>query len=254
MGRSASPFALGPVARVPLSVVVARRLRDAIVGGELAPGTELPSEKELGARLGVGRSTLREALRILQAQGLLSGAERVSTQRPRVVDDRAIDSAALALDSVLRLGKVSLADLVELRVVLEGAAVEAAARALQPAKLEPAKLEFASLELARAALEAMRRADDIEDFCVADLQFHTALARASGNAAYPLVLMTLRQAVSRFLDERLQRAPSPRAIFESLNQEHEHLLCAVEGAQPDQARALVAAHIRDFYLDPSNSP
>lgn len=238
MGRSASPFALEPMARVPLSVVVARRLRDAIVGGELAPGTELPSEKELGARLGVGRSTLREALRILQAQGLLSGAERVSTQRPRVVDDRAIDSAALALDSVLRLGKVSLAELVELRVVLEGAAVEAAARTPEPAALAPA----------RAALEALRAAGDIEEFRAADLQFHTALARASGNAAYPLVLMTLRQAVARFLDERLQRASSPRAVFKTLNEEHEELLLAVEREQPDRARALVTAHIRGFYV------
>src|SRR5205807_2336248 len=62
-----------PVSRVPLSLLVARQLREAIVSGELAMGSQLPTEQELTERFGVSRSTVREALRVLQAQGLLSG-------------------------------------------------------------------------------------------------------------------------------------------------------------------------------------
>lgn len=224
--------------RAPLSVVVAQKLRDAIVSGELAPGTMLPSEKELGARLGVGRSTLREALRILQAQGLLTGADRVTTQRPCVVDDQAVGCAALALDTVLRLGKVGLEDLVQFRVLLEGAVVRAAARSSEPDRHRAA----------RKALEAMKAAEDIEDFRAADIEFHLALAHASGNTAYPLVLLTLRTAISKHLDERLESASEPQQVFGDLCTEHEQILLAIERGEPERAHALIESHIHNFYL------
>ena len=123
-------FALRAEERAPLSVTVSRRLREAIMSGQIAVGTELPGENELARDLGVGRSTVREALRILQAQGLLSGGDTVSTQRPRVSAEQTMSMAAHTMESALRLGQVPLGDLVRLRLVIEGAAVqEAAARA-----------------------------------------------------------------------------------------------------------------------------
>ena len=120
--KKASPFELRAEDRAPLSVLVSRQLRQAIVSGRVSVGTELPSEKELTAELGVGRSTIREALRILQAQGLLSGGDTVSTRRPRVSTHQTLSlAAAQAMENAVRLGQVPLGDLVELRVVIEGA-------------------------------------------------------------------------------------------------------------------------------------
>ena len=146
---------LTPEERLPLSVIVARRLRDAIVSGQIGVDDELPSEKELGKQLGVGRSTIREALRILQAQGLVSGGDTVSTARPRVSAEQTLTSAASTMENALHLGAVPLADLVELRVVIEGAIVEAAAGA-KPADLADARAAIAAMTANRRDVEAFR--------------------------------------------------------------------------------------------------
>ncbi|MBX3261239.1 MAG: FadR family transcriptional regulator [Labilithrix sp.] len=241
--KKASPFELRAEDRAPLSVLVSRQLRQAIVSGRVSAGTELPSEKELTEELGVGRSTIREALRILQAQGLLSGGDTVSTRRPRVSSQQALSlAAAQAMENVVRLGQVPLDDLVELRVVIEGASVDAAAAAV----------DDAALDAARAAVRAMKASargtsPDVEAFRAADLAFHRSLASASRNAAFPLVMGVLRSAISSHLGEALHREPDAAAAIARLTREHEAILAAIEAGRGDRARALVTRHIRAFY-------
>lgn len=225
--------------RQPLSVSVARRLREAIVGGHIVLDEALPSEKELCKQLGVGRSTIREALRILQAQGLLTGGDTVSTARPRVSAALALSSAAYTMENALRLGRVPLADLVALRVVIEGAIVEDAAGAAP-----------AALDEARAALAQMTTGKpDIETFRAADLRFHRGLASAAGNAAFGLVMGVLRDAISAHLGEALHRVDHPAKVMAALVREHEAILEAVARGHGKRARALVTDHIRDFYAE-----
>lgn len=229
-------FQLSAAVRAPLSVVVSQQLRDAIVSGRVAAGTELPSEQELAERFAVGRSTVREAVRILQAQGLISGGDTVSTRRPRVsTEDGLSTAAALAMENALRLGQIPLRDLVELRVILEGAIVEAAATATPEALAE-----------ARAALEDMRGPP--EQFTAADLRFHHGLALASGNAAMPLLMGVLRTAIAGHLGVALARRPDPQAATQQLAGEHETIYRAVAEGRGADARALITDHIRDFYL------
>ena len=119
--KKPSPFALRVEERAPLSVIVSRQLRQAIMSGRVSVGTELPSEKELTAELGVGRSTIRR------------GAPHPAGARARVrwrygldaapagLDAADVDlAAAQAMENAVRLGQVPLGDLVELRVVVEG--------------------------------------------------------------------------------------------------------------------------------------
>ena len=224
--------------RAPLSVLVSRQLRESIMTGEIPIGTELPGEKELGQRLGVSRATIREALRILQSQGLLTGGTTVSTQRPRVTDAHVLGSAASAMEQVLRLGQVPLGDLIELRVLIEGAAFEGAAVMRLPAALEEARL----------ALEAMRSPEvDIESFRAADLRFHQSLVGAAGNASFPLIMGVLRGAISSHLGEALHRIKDANTAMSQLTKEHEDLFAAVSSGDGARARVLVAKHIRDFY-------
>ena len=231
-------FALGLEERAPLSLAVSRRMREAIVSGQIAVGTELPSESELAKDLGVGRSTVREALRILQAQGLLTGGDTVSTQRPRVSAEHTMSMAAHTMENVLRLGQVPLRDLVGVRVVLEGAAVEQAA----------ARGDLAALEDARSALAAMKAPRvGIEAFRAADLRFHQSLAAATGNLAFALVMGVLRSAISAHLGEALHRVPSARAAMTALTREHEAIYEAIARGHGKRARELVTDHIRAFY-------
>src|ERR1700704_4579204 len=103
-----------PVSRTPLSLLVSRQLREAIVSGELSIGTELPTERELTEHFGVSRPTIREALRILQSQGRRSGGDPVSTARPRVSAEQTWTSASEALENAVRMGQIPLRHLVEL--------------------------------------------------------------------------------------------------------------------------------------------
>ncbi|MCE9578661.1 MAG: FCD domain-containing protein [Deltaproteobacteria bacterium] len=239
MAKPRAAFDLRAEERAPLSVLVSRQLRHAIVSGKVSIGTELPSEKELTRELGVGRSTVREALRILQAQGLLSGGDTVSTRRPRVSTEEVLSlAAAQAMENVVRLAQVPLADLVELRVLLEGAAVEAAART-KPA-LADARDAIAAMEAAGA---------DVEAFRAADLRFHRALADAGGNAAFPLVMGALRAAISAHLGEALHRAPQPRRAITKLTREHTAILDAITAGHGTRARTLITRHIRGFYRE-----
>jgi GntR family transcriptional regulator, transcriptional repressor for pyruvate dehydrogenase complex len=238
--KKPSPFALRVEERAPLSVIVSRQLRQAIMSGRVSAGTELPSEKDLTAELGVGRSTIREALRILQAQGLVSGGDTVSTRRPRVSTQQTLNlAAAQAMENAVRLGQVPLDDLVELRVVLEGASVEAAASA-----------DAEALATARSAIATMKTPGvDVEAFRAADLLFHRSLASASGNAAFPLVMGMLRSAISSHLGEALHDEHDAPAAMKRLTREHEGILKAVEGGQGERARMLMTKHIRSFYRE-----
>lgn len=225
--------------RAPLSVLVSRQLRKVIVSGALDAGAELPSEKELTQDLGVGRSTVREALRILHAQGLLSGGETVSTRRARISSAEVLRrAAALAMENAIRLGRVPTKDLVAVRVLLEGAGVEGAARRGRH-ELEPA----------RAALAEMRAAGgDVARFRAADLAFHRAIVGASGNAALPLLMDALRAAIAGALGEALHRAPAPERAMAKLTREHAAILRAIEDGDVETARRLLARHVTAFYV------
>lgn len=234
MGETA-PAAFKEVNRLPLYLQVAEQIREAIMAGEFSPGDELPTERELGETFGVSRASVREALRSLRAEGLV-----LSTGAPArsVVTDAVDEPAREALANLLRLRGVALGDLVDLRCLLEVAAVEAAAE-------KPTRKHLTE---ARKALEAMQQSDpDIESFDAADVRFHTALVRASGNEAMHLVMLALRQPVEQHLLEALQDEADPGETLARLTAEHAAILEAVEAGDGDRAAKLTGRHIRGFY-------
>lgn len=237
-----SALSLSIQERSPLSVTVARRLREAIVSGQFPLDAEIPSEKDLCSQLGVGRSTVREALRILQAQGLLSGGDTVSTARPRVSLEHTLASAAHTMENALRLGRVPLSDLVALRVVIEGTIAAAAAEASDRA-------DFSG---ARAAIAVMKqRGIDVDTFREADLQFHRELAALAGNSAFTMIMGVLRSAISAHLGEALHHVRDRARTIAALTREHEAILAAVERGNATRARALITKHILEFYAEGS---
>lgn len=229
---------ISPAQRTPLSVIVSRQLRDAILSGQISAGTELPSEHELAVQFAVGRSTVREAVRILQAQGLLSGGDTVSTRRPRVSTEDSLNAAAAqAMENALRLGQVPLDDLVELRVLVEGAMVERAAAA-GPEHLGEA---FAALQ------DMALASHDAAAYLAADLRFHQGLAAASGNTAMQLVMGVLRAAIAGHLGAALNALPDVEPTTAQLTDEHAAIYLAVAEGRGDEARRLMMHHLRDFY-------
>lgn len=233
-------MAFEEIVRRPAYGQVAEQLREAILDGVLEPGSVLPSERELCERFGVGRTTVREALRALQAQGLVVGAG--PTAPLRVVAPEALSTGPLsdALAHLMRLGRVPLSDLVDLRCALEGAALSAAARR--------ARAAAPALAQARALVVAQEEAvDDVETFERADVAFHVALVAASENEALSLVMLAVRGSMGSHLLDALRSMRRPAPALRRLIGEHHAMLDAVGDGQGERAAELLRDHVLGFY-------
>ena len=140
------------------------------MSGRIQPGEGLPNTQDLSAELGVSRSALREAIKVLGAKGMLEVRPRTGTRvLPRsswnLMDPELLGWCGPALDADL------VRSLLECRQLIEpGAAALAAQRATG--------LQLAAIE---AALERMAQAASLDERVEADLEFHVAVLRASGN-------------------------------------------------------------------------
>lgn len=232
-------MAFKPVVTNPVYQQVADEIAEAILAGDLPPGESLPNERELSRQFGVSRTTLREALRALQARGLVvSSGSRTRPLRAAELAEAASGPMREALAHLLRLRRVRLQDLIDLRCALETAALEQAAGEPEPREMDQA----------RGALETMRKIDvTVDEFDEADVRFHLSLVAASGNQAMHLVMLAVRDSMAEHLLTALRLLPEPGDTFRSLADQHAAILKAVESGDPARARRLVLEHIVGFY-------
>ncbi|MCX4765102.1 FCD domain-containing protein [Streptomyces sp. NBC_01275] len=155
---------LGPVRPSPLVEQVVDRLREQIAGGQWPVGTRLPGETTLAKELGVGRSTVREAVRSLTGAGLV---------RPRQGAGVFVVATEPVEDWPTRLRRAAVADVYEVRM-----AVEVHAARLAAARRTPQ--DVTAIEEALAGRRAASTADDAA-FVEADIAFHAAVVAAAHN-------------------------------------------------------------------------
>ncbi|MFI6284095.1 FadR/GntR family transcriptional regulator [Streptomyces sp. NPDC051018] len=157
-------MSLGALRPVPLVDQAAEYLRERITGGDWPVGTKLPGEAALATSLGVGRSTVREALRAL------SGAGYVRARHGAGVFVVATDPGA---DWSAQLRRAAITDVYEVRVLVEVEAVRLAAR----------RRTADDITVLRAALADRRKAHDggTAEFVDADIALHAAVVAAANN-------------------------------------------------------------------------
>jgi DNA-binding FadR family transcriptional regulator len=233
------------VVRRPAYVQVAEQLREAILDGRLTSGQALPAERDLCERFGVSRPTLREALRALQSQSLVVDDGPTAPLRVAGAEDVSSGPLRDALVHLVRLGGVSLDDLVDLRCALESAAAGRAARRPDRPDLSAAHAAIAEMRAAGADLEAFERAD---------VRFHVELVAASGNEALELVMLAVRDSMAAHLLDALGSLDDPRTGARRLVAEHEAILAAVEHGDAASAEPLVRDHIERFYRREAERP
>jgi GntR family transcriptional repressor for pyruvate dehydrogenase complex len=168
-----------------LSTQIANAIRDAIIEGRLVVEERLPSETDLAERFGVSRSTVREALKRLAAQNLIR-SERGSTGGAfvnRLTWDEAQDGFVNTCRLLIGMNDIAFEDAIEARFTLEAGSLSLAAERCSEEDLSDLRHEI------------NRQRDKIlsdEDFCASDVQFHSTIARATGN---PLLAFQLAGAV-----------------------------------------------------------
>ena len=223
-----------PVARRRAFEDVIVQVEDAIAGGRLRPGDRLPPERELAQILAVSRASVREALRVLEAFGVVAARRGRGADAGSVVTAGEHNGLAGLLRIYASLLKVPLSDLVDLRVAIEAMTARAAAERRDGAELA---------ELAAAMLAV----EDRDAFLELDTGFHVALARVSGNALAPLLMEALRETIARQMRAAFDEVTDWDATRARIAADHRVLAEAIAAGDPDGAAAAVSEHIRGFY-------
>lgn len=196
--------------------VVSEALRERITTGALALGERLPPEARLAEEFGVGRAVIREALRSLNALGLVETKNGVGT---RVV--------ATASD-LLPVGDYSARDMYEVRLHVEVPATGYAATRMQ---------QFGELE---ELCRQMESTDDPQLWGNLNKAFHLAIVRGSGNAAFLAMLSALMPTFD--IQERLLKTRSKR--LSEADEEHRAILAALKSGSPEEAEEAARIHVR----------
>jgi DNA-binding FadR family transcriptional regulator len=229
------PLTLSPLReprRVSLAEQVTRDLTARIVGGELRPGDQLPTERALMERYGVSRTVVREAMSSLRAAG------RLATQQGRgaFVLDPAAPATAYRLDPSEAGAAEDVLKLMEIRIALESEAASLAAQRRDEAGLAA---------LARITAAFAESVADPAQSAVHDQAFHLCVAELSGNLYFGGMLGGLsprllpRARIDLFKDDDAARL----AYLRTLQVEHANIQEAIRRADGEAARAAMRLHL-----------
>jgi GntR family transcriptional repressor for pyruvate dehydrogenase complex len=216
---------------------VVEQIERAIYRGDLKPGERLSSERQLMVQFAVSRSTVREALRVLQSAGLIRSRPG-DPNGPLILPFSTI-ALEKSLASLARVEQLSLVDLLQFRMLIEGAASMLAARGHTPEHIE-------AMEAALTAMEAALDEGDAA-FSVADLAFHEAIAGAAGNPLLRACNAVVRDVVLELVLKKISEAPDHRAQMAETLRLHRKVLDAVRSRQPARAAELSRRHLLDYY-------
>lgn len=209
-----------------------RHLRESILAGHMRPGDRIPGERELAGQLNVSRGAVREAIRVLQAHGVLESSPGPG-RGTRII---AMQSEALGTVFSLHLATSahSCRDLSETRVALERATASLAAEVRS-------REDLAGLE---QLLDDMDAVSELRAFNRLDTQFHLRVAEIAGNPLLGDLTRAVREAMGGpILDASLQMAHWSD-LRTRLCAEHRGVFEAIAAADPESAATLVEAHIR----------
>jgi len=214
-----------PIERHKVYEQLAERLLARITQGRLVPGDPLPTERELTARYRVGRSSVREALRMLESRGLIKavgkGAFTVAEFANPLRD---------SMNLLLAVRETSLRELFELRKILE---VEAAALAAER------RTEGDLAAMRDAVDEMVSGLVDERRYIRADLQFHLTIAAATRNRTTLHVMHAIRGALQEALASIYHIPGSPQ---QSIAQ-HRLILAALTARDAVGARRTMLQHL-----------
>ena len=216
---------------------IVEQIEDALARGELKPGQRLPSERELVAQFGASRSTVREALRVLESNGVVRSRPG-DRSGPEILPFTA-DRLTKQLTRLTQVDEVGLAELISFRMILDGSANMLAARLRTDD-------ELAAME---RTIEAMRESIDegYEGFSEADVAFHDAVALASRNSLIQVCNQVVRGVVLSLISDKISRARNSRALMRRSLGHHEEVLEQIRAGDGPAAARISRRNLYDYY-------
>ncbi|MEO1857016.1 MAG: FCD domain-containing protein [Rubritalea sp.] len=219
------------VRQAPLSEGVEQKLEKRILSGQWEEGFKLPSEGKLCEEFGVSRTAVREALRELRGRGII---ETVNGSGSYVSGGslEMVSKAMTAYSSLTTDAKAN-ADLLEFRVLIEGAAVGRLARSTRN--------KGTRLQLLTDILDQMRETSDRVEFGKLDSKFHLIILETCNNAFINMIGKTLYANYQRYIREA--HAMATEGMRLDTLAEHTRIVDAIKSAGADAAREALEEHL-----------
>jgi GntR family transcriptional repressor for pyruvate dehydrogenase complex len=224
-----------PVPTKKASEAIFTEIQKAITSGKLKPGDRLPSERKLMQQFQRSRPTVREALRMLERQGLI---EIIPGSQAKVLRP-SLSTIEQPLENLLSMGTVKVEELVEYRQLNEVAIIRWAC----------ARRTMEDVADMRECLNTEQKAmDDSGAFMRYDVQFHSLIARASCNQIAAAVEKAMHQVIIRALYTSYMKksVEERRFMYEQILQNHRGLLQKIEEQDADSAEKLMVEHMSSF--------
>lgn len=228
IGGASATLPLVPIR--PAYEQIADQLRRLVISGDLRPGQRLPSENNLAIQFGVGRTTVREALRSLASQKLVATRRGVNGGSFIITPDRDIICQYLEIGLGLLAGaeRLSVEDLIEARLALEIPAVRYAAKRHTPEQLNA---------IESAILQGSKQNEEMHH-----AKFHVTILKASDNA----LLEVMTRPVFDVMRSRMVREAAPKIFWNQVLVEHERIIAAIRHRDADAAAEQMCIHINNL--------
>ena len=201
-------------AYLPLRDVVFNTLREAILKGELKPGERL-MELQLAAKLGVSRTPIREAIRMLEQEGLAVTIPRKGAE-------------------VAKMTEKDMEDVLQIREALDELAAKIACEQISEEQLE-------KLVATMHEFEESTKTDNVKKIAEADVKFHDIIYQSTGNPKLVNMLNNLREQMYRYRVEYLKEGETRDVLVK----EHEELTKAIRERDVERAKQLSFQHIEN---------
>jgi GntR family transcriptional repressor for pyruvate dehydrogenase complex len=205
---------------------VVAQISELIARGDLKPGDRLPPERDLAARIGISRPSLRAGLRSLIAMGILRARQGSGTyiaEGPPTLDSEPLRMLAA-------LHGFTYANMFEARRVIEQSVASMAAERATPEQLTTMAEELA---------EMYASLGDPQQYLIHDIKFHRAIGAASGNP----ILATLVEMVSGVMYERRRNTIGRAHDFTESLEKHREIYRAIRARRPEKARLAMQEHL-----------
>jgi len=214
MAAKSETFVFEPIERKSIVTEITNRLLSYLLSGHLKPGDKLPAERQLSEAVGVGRSSLREALKALTILGLLEVRLGDGTYLRKANSDL----LPQVIQWGLLLGEKRTMDLIEARQIIEVSIAGLAAQRIVPESLEQLRIILKSME---ASIDSK---DFNDDYIKSDISFHLKLAEIAQNTVLADMLASIRSLLHAWIKSVIGSAESAQFSYE----EHLAIFQAIE--------------------------
>jgi GntR family transcriptional repressor for pyruvate dehydrogenase complex len=236
-----SPLEISPVNVPKAADVLARILREKILDGQMAEGQDLPTEREMCAQAGLSRASVREALRILEGEGLI--ATRTGRNGGSAVVRPTSATIERSVGIFIRGQGIRLDAVLEARAAIEPPSARFAA-------LHRTEAELEEMEKIHVRLQQVSSAGDIPAYVRANLDWHVQVVRASHNELLIAFIAAVSQSV--YLATDLEGFNSTE-VRQAVIQAHRRVMDAIRDRDGDAAARRMERHVGAYIADVRNS-